>query len=346
MSTQSKKRRRLSDASTSNEPSPKKPKCDVTEDENDNDKTQELMMKELIHQRSQIKHLNPKQKILLLGEGDFSFAASLSRLGFCNLIATSLEDYKTVIKTHYNSKYNIQLIKRMKNKIFHNIDITQIDQHKHFKSLSEESKFDIIIFNFPHSGIANYEYQKSIPSNQQLLRSIFEQSSNLLKQNGELHIALKSEPIYNSWDIQKQCNDANNDNAFKLKLKNRIKFEAEKYFGYQHKTTTSHKQSVSSNESYIWIFGMYIDNDTMDWTPIELDVGTKFSVGMYKCKTCHQSYNSQKRYEMHMQSKKHKETKAKINLKGKNKGNNNYYQNNKIKRKKMTTFNKSGKRRF
>ena len=339
-------KRRRSEAQDSEEPSPKKQKLTNATTDNAIDKTKELVLSELMRERSQIKHLDHKQRILLLGDGDFSFAASLSRLGFCNLIATSLEDYKSVIKMHYNSKYNIQLIKRMKNKVFHNVDITKIDQHKHFKSLEDESKFDVIIFNFPHTGIANYEYKKSIPSNQQLLRSIFEQSADLLTENGELHVTLKSEPIYNSWDIQKQCKDA--DTSFALK--NRIQFEAEKYFGYQHKATTSYKQSVGSNQSYIWIFGKYLDGETKDWKPIEMNVGIKFSVGMYKCKTCHQSYNSQKRYQMHMQSKKHKETKEKMNLKRKNQNNKNFDNTNSqskmMKNKKATTKHKSRKRPF
>ena len=319
MSTKkSKKRQRSKDSNNNNEPPSKKIKTQQFEDDGENNK---LILKQILFERARIKHINYKQRILLLGEGDFSFSASLSRLGFCNLIATSFQTYKSMKEQYVNSASNVALIERMNNRVLYEIDVHKLDTYKHFESLS----FDVIIFNFPHTGSPNFDHKSSIPSNQSLLRSIFEKTANYLSKHGELHISLKNEPIYNSWNIQQQCKCVNNSFA----LKRKIKFKTAHFFGYQHVAASNHL-SVESQGSFIWIFGKFIEGETKNWKPIEVEEGIKFTVGMYRCKQCREAFNSQKRYAMHINSKKHKQN----------------IQNNKKKKKKKARITASGKRRF
>eukprot|EP01084_Bolivina_argentea_P074250 134723_1 len=258
-----------------------------------------IMLKETYHQRQQITHLNHESRILILGAGDFSFAASLSQLGYCNLVVTTNNDRDCVVKNYENAHNNIQIIKRMGNVVMYDIAINEIMKNDYFKALTEKNKFDNIIFNFPHTGVPNYDYRKSISDNQALLRSIFQQSICLLKRDGELQITLQNKPIYNSWDIQKQCNKINN----RYRLKKRIDFKPELFFGYIHTSTKTFKP-VSSKMSFIWIFGKYTDEQVEDikWNPIKVEKGIKWYPNMYCCKKCNKKFNSDVQYSKHILS--------------------------------------------
>eukprot|EP01084_Bolivina_argentea_P074249 134722_1 len=248
-----------------------------------------IILKEIYHQRSQITHLNHKSRILILGAGDFSFAASLSQLGYCNLVATTDNDRHCVVKNYENADNNIQIIKRIGNVVIYDIEINQIMKNDYFKTITEENKFDNIIFN----------WRKSISGNQALLRSIFENTITLLNKDGELQITLQNKPIYNSWDIQKQCNKIHNGYA----LKKRIDFKPELFFGYIHTATKTFKP-VSSKMSFIWIFGKYTDEQVEDikWNPIKVEKGIKWYPNMYCCKKCNKKFNSDVQYSKHILS--------------------------------------------
>eukprot|EP01084_Bolivina_argentea_P074248 134721_1 len=252
-----------------------------------------IMLKEIHHQRSQITHLNHKSTILILGGGDFSFAASLSQLGYCNIVATTDKDRHCVVTNYENAHNNINIIKRLGNVVIYDIEINQIMKNDYFKTLTEQNKFNNIIFNFPHCGVPNYNWRKSIPDNRALLRSIFQNTITLLKPDGELHITLQNKPIYNSWDIQKQCNKVHNGYA----LKKRIDFKPELFFGYVHTATKTFKP-VPSKMSFIWIFGEQLE--ATKWNPIKVEKGIKWYPNMYCCKKCNKKFNSEIQYSKHV----------------------------------------------
>mmetsp|Transcript_16628 Transcript_16628/g.21577 ORF Transcript_16628/g.21577 Transcript_16628/m.21577 type:complete len:240 (-) Transcript_16628:101-820(-) len=140
---------------------------------------------------SQLEHA----KVLLLGEGNFSFAAGLARkhktdkLNCSNILATSFDSEKEVYQKYKEAKIFINTFKSLGGKVMYNVDARDIQA-----SLpGQQSCFDCIIFNFPHNG-TKYTGKKSVQqkwnNEHRLLISQFLLSAKpLLKNGGEIHLS-------------------------------------------------------------------------------------------------------------------------------------------------------------
>ncbi|RAL46025.1 hypothetical protein DM860_006179 [Cuscuta australis] len=97
-----------------------------------------------------IKHYNSSHKILLVGEGDFSFSSSLATAfgTASNMIATSLDSQSFLKKNYGNAMWNLKNLRSMGCRIEHGFDATQF---AHYQWLGG-TQFDRIIYNFPFAG--------------------------------------------------------------------------------------------------------------------------------------------------------------------------------------------------
>lgn len=171
--------------------------------------------------------------------------------------------------------------------------------------LPAKTLFDYVIFNFPHTGEPNYK-DMSLQSNQSLLRGIFASVPYIISPNGELHITLKNEPIYNSWKIDKQCEQVfqlvQKTKFTPLCLKNRFSFEENLFVGYTHVATAT-RRSVSGNENFVWVFGP----KSKSWLSPKLQpTGPLYTNGLYKCVLCDVTLKSKKRLEIHLAGRAHR----------------------------------------
>ncbi|PQM32831.1 uncharacterized protein Pyn_36078 [Prunus yedoensis var. nudiflora] len=98
----------------------------------------------------QIGHYSSSQKILLVGEGDFSFSACLARAfrSAANMVATTLESQDTLWTEHWSSEAYLEELERRGCLVLYEVDAYEMHQHPTLIRM----KFDIIIFNFPHAG--------------------------------------------------------------------------------------------------------------------------------------------------------------------------------------------------
>ncbi|XP_033641298.1 ferredoxin-fold anticodon-binding domain-containing protein 1 homolog [Asterias rubens] len=123
--------------------------------------------------------------LLLLGEGNFSFARSLSQKlsdesRNVNITATSFEIEEAVVKRN-NGRQNIDALKQNGVTCLFGVDATKL----HNNTLLEGKEFQGIIFNFPHiPGKAN------IAKNRDLLRSFFKSGAQKLSPAGEILLTL------------------------------------------------------------------------------------------------------------------------------------------------------------
>ena len=103
--------------------------------------------------QSLLKH----KKVLVCGDGDFSFSKALSTLGQHRQLITTTLDSKDSLSIHFpQSVTNINIIESASNnnKVLYNIDATK---------LSFPNEFDIILWNFPHIiGKANIRYNREL----------------------------------------------------------------------------------------------------------------------------------------------------------------------------------------
>ncbi|XP_006814506.1 uncharacterized protein LOC102808003, partial [Saccoglossus kowalevskii] len=107
-----------------------------------------------------------KGKILMLGEGDFSFTTSLLRFvddPSC-VVATCIETKDTITKKHRNAASNITDLRSKGVTVLYAIDATRLVKYHTLK----DQQFSYIIFNFPHVG-----GKASIGQNRKLLKHLF-----------------------------------------------------------------------------------------------------------------------------------------------------------------------------
>ncbi|CCK68196.1 25S rRNA (uracil2634-N3)-methyltransferase KNAG_0A05300 [Huiozyma naganishii CBS 8797] len=132
--------------------------------------------------------------LLLVGEGDFSFAKSIVEKGYLlpeNLIATSFDASITELKLKYPNSFeeNYQYLVDAGVKIFFQIDATnlirsfKLSKHTPWKKqLGKEwaHKFlNNIMFNFPHTGKGVKDQDRNIRDHQELVFGYFDSAKQL-----------------------------------------------------------------------------------------------------------------------------------------------------------------------
>ncbi|KAF2714987.1 hypothetical protein K504DRAFT_333012, partial [Pleomassaria siparia CBS 279.74] len=118
--------------------------------------------------------------ILLVGEGDFSFAHSLcTEHGCANVTATSFDAGEDVeIKYSQFEKIQSDLLELTPPvPIHHSIDATKLSAYKSLRHKNEdgnEEPWDTVAFMFPHTGGLSTDVNRQVRANQALLVGFFE----------------------------------------------------------------------------------------------------------------------------------------------------------------------------
>jgi len=207
------------------------------------------------------------EKILLVGEGDFSFAASLIKMwrrptssshhlskditdgetdnnvqdmiGF-NLVATSFDSKSDLIKKYPEVGDNLALIDSSGASILHDVDCRKLFENNdvlHSLSLISQHEeglagFDKIVFNFPHLGCGVCDTDANIKQHQDLIREFCLSAYKVLTPNGQLLITVKNGEPYQSWQVPKLILRTN-----LWIVRNAFPFLPQNFPGYQHRRT-------------------------------------------------------------------------------------------------------------
>ncbi|KAL8152557.1 hypothetical protein V2J09_010317 [Rumex salicifolius] len=178
-----------------------------------------------------VGNYNIDQKILLVGEGDFSFASSLasSFRSASNITATSLDSREAVIRKYSNGKKNLLELEDVGALVLHQIDAHSLDEHPRLR----HKLFDRIVFNFPHAGgvygSCNETVSWYIDCHRRVVSGFLEEAKNKLTSDGEVHVTHKTCHPFNKWNIVELAEDAG------LMLTREAKFERSDYPGYMNK---------------------------------------------------------------------------------------------------------------
>ena len=112
----------------------------------------------------------PADRILLVGEGDFSFSKSLLIAHSCNsLVASSYDNYSTVIEKYPQASGNLQALEAEKCKLIYGVDAAKLGKRGASDGGGKEVKkgdFDKVVFNFPHVGGLTKDVNRQVRHNQ------------------------------------------------------------------------------------------------------------------------------------------------------------------------------------
>ncbi|XXG63748.1 hypothetical protein AAC387_Pa05g1861 [Persea americana] len=175
-----------------------------------------------------IQHYSNSHRILLVGEGDFSFSVSLANAfgSATNMVATSLDSQETLARIYTNGIKNVMELEELGGLVLLGIDATKMSDHFFLRT----QRFDRIIYNFPHVG---FQYSESsnfqIESNKRLLKGFFKNAKVILQDNGEIHVTHKIGGIYDKWNVVKKAEKNG------LIQKGRVPFSKADYPGYCNK---------------------------------------------------------------------------------------------------------------
>ncbi|CAK8534197.1 unnamed protein product [Lathyrus sativus] len=179
-------------------------------------------------EEKRIMHYHSSHKILLVGEGDFSFSLSLARAfgSAVKMVATSLDSRETLVLKYRSASSNLIELESLGCTIFHNVDAYNMTQHHYLKN----ECFDRIIFNFPHAG---FVYRESnvfqILLHRRLVSGFLKSAKYMLTLLGEIHVSHKTSHPFCIWDVKGLAKNEG------LMFIEEVDFQQSYYPGYRNK---------------------------------------------------------------------------------------------------------------
>jgi 25S rRNA (uracil2634-N3)-methyltransferase len=234
---------------------------------------------------SKIQRIDFQQqdRILLVGEGNFSFAASISEqlLGNATIIATTYDSRDIALEKYSDCQGFIDAVVELGGQVHYDVDAARLQHYKMFRHV----RFDKIVFNFPHVGMGIKDMDRNIRANQELLVKFFGSCAALLsattvestsdykndddsdgetmtikdRKHGQVIVTLKCGEPYDLWDLKALAR------AQGFACERSFEFNTACYPGYSHRHTIGHDDSkprpvITEKAARTYVFKL-IDTD-------------------------------------------------------------------------------------
>ncbi|KAL8722359.1 MAG: hypothetical protein Q9225_001149 [Loekoesia sp. 1 TL-2023] len=184
---------------------------------------------------------NPTDRILLVGEGDFSFTHSLFHHHNCQYLVATCYDSATTLAEKYPQ--SADFIRDLEDaaredesselKILYGVDATKLGKGGSVGGgkIIRKGGFDRVVFNFPHVGGLTKDVNRQVRYNQELLVNFFKAAIPLLASAGTIVVTIFEGEPYSLWNIRDLARHVG------LKVGRSFKFQSEAYPGYKHART-------------------------------------------------------------------------------------------------------------
>ncbi|KAI3337347.1 hypothetical protein HD806DRAFT_476392 [Xylariaceae sp. AK1471] len=205
-------------------------------------------------QQQQQHHTEPtipfsaEDRILLVGDGDLSFAASLVEHHYCaDVTATVFEKSREELLEKYpHAADNIAKVEKEEGcRVVFGVDATKMapfsnkpgrskasgSENTDDHTASLQGVMDRIIFNFPHVGGKSTDVNRQVRYNQELLVSFFQRAILSLAPRGSIIVTLFEGEPYTLWNIRDLARHSG------LQVERSFRFQASAYPGYHHART-------------------------------------------------------------------------------------------------------------
>lgn len=192
----------------------------------------------------------PDNLVVLIGEGDFSFAASIVD-HYPNLIATSLDSAEEVRSKYTSASENIERLTDSEALVLHKVDATHLRKYNALRKATNDHGNIVFVFNFPHLGNSVADVDRNIRQHQELVLNFFREVHSGWP-NAKVVLSLFDGEPYASWE----CRRLGRLSGFSLERSGRFDWNA--YSGYSHQLTahdgrtTSKPQRQRPARSYVF----------------------------------------------------------------------------------------------
>ncbi|KAM3153309.1 hypothetical protein ABEW05_006289 [Botrytis cinerea] len=187
------------------------------------------------HHNIPIIPFSPRDSILLIGDGDLSFARSLiAHHEVKKLTATVFESSLQILQEKYPQVgENIKEIEEGGGIVKYGVDATKMRAWTTAKGGRGDGVMDRIFFNFPHVGGKSTDVNRQVRYNQELLTSFLARAIPSLSptKGSSIIITLFEGEPYTLWNIRDLGRHAG------LEVERSFKFQASAYPGYKHART-------------------------------------------------------------------------------------------------------------
>ncbi|KAJ3156770.1 hypothetical protein HDU86_003536 [Geranomyces michiganensis] len=198
-----------------------------------------------------LDHYHRAHRILLLGEGDFSFALALAAglASGANIVATSFDSLKDATAKYPSVPATLKELKATGATILHGIDATRLATSKPLiADTTASGPFDRVIFQFPHKGGSAPE---DVAENRAMLKAFLSQVQSHLAANAEVHITLRDTPFYAKWNAQTV------GDACGMCMMRRVPFQSREFaaLGYTpQRTNPAVREAPTSENAFVHIY--------------------------------------------------------------------------------------------
>ncbi|KAM0311851.1 hypothetical protein ACHAO8_006805 [Botrytis cinerea] len=187
------------------------------------------------HHNIPIIPFSPRDSILLIGDGDLSFARSLiAHHEVKKLTATVFESSLQILQEKYPQVgENIKEVEEGGGIVKYGVDATKMRAWTTAKGGRGDGVMDRIFFNFPHVGGKSTDVNRQVRYNQELLTSFLARAIPSLSptKGSSIIITLFEGEPYTLWNIRDLGRHAG------LEVERSFKFQASAYPGYKHART-------------------------------------------------------------------------------------------------------------